>query len=50
MKASDTNFGFVGLCHTPVNMAARFLAGSYTVFGESGSCEYAVRKTERRTR
>src|SRR5437868_9343475 len=35
MSASRTNVGFVGLGHMGGNMAARFLAAGYTVYGES---------------
>jgi 3-hydroxyisobutyrate dehydrogenase-like beta-hydroxyacid dehydrogenase len=35
MQPTTTNIGFVGLGHMGGNMAARFLAAGYTVYGES---------------
>src|SRR6266566_3800804 len=35
MAATTTKIGFVGLGHMGGNMAARFLAAGYTVYGES---------------
>jgi 3-hydroxyisobutyrate dehydrogenase-like beta-hydroxyacid dehydrogenase len=51
-----TTLGFVGLGHMGGNMAARFLAAGYTVFGESrdrrdadelvhGGCSGVARRT-----
>src|SRR5438128_2058714 len=36
MTTTTTKIGFVGLGHMGGNMAARFLAAGYTVYGESG--------------
>jgi 3-hydroxyisobutyrate dehydrogenase-like beta-hydroxyacid dehydrogenase len=36
MATTTTTIGFVGLGHMGGNMAARFLAAGYTVYGESG--------------
>jgi 3-hydroxyisobutyrate dehydrogenase-like beta-hydroxyacid dehydrogenase len=36
MATTNTKLGFVGLGHMGGNMAARFLAAGYTVYGESG--------------
>jgi 3-hydroxyisobutyrate dehydrogenase len=41
MSTTTTRIGFVGLGHMGGNMAARFLAGGYTVYGESGGREDA---------
>ncbi len=41
MSASRTNVGFVGLGHMGGNMAARFLAAGYPVYGEERSREHA---------
>ena len=35
MATTTTKIGFVGLGHMGGNMAARFLAAGYTVYGES---------------
>ena len=39
MSATDTSVGFVGLGHMGGNMAARFLASGYQVYGEQRSRE-----------
>jgi 3-hydroxyisobutyrate dehydrogenase len=41
MSASRTSVGFVGLGHMGGNMAARFLAAGYPVYGEERSREHA---------
>ncbi len=41
MSASRTSVGFVGLGHMGGNMAARFLASGYTVYGVQRSREHA---------
>jgi 3-hydroxyisobutyrate dehydrogenase-like beta-hydroxyacid dehydrogenase len=41
MSASGTSVGFVGLGHMGGNMAARFLAAGYPVFGEERSRKHA---------
>ena len=41
MPATDTSVGFVGLGHMGGNMAARFLAAGYQVYGEQRSREHA---------
>jgi 3-hydroxyisobutyrate dehydrogenase-like beta-hydroxyacid dehydrogenase len=41
MSATRSSVGFVGLGHMGGNMAARFLAGGYRVFGESRSRDHA---------
>src|SRR5713101_6550775 len=41
MSASRTSVGFVGLGHMGGNMAARFLAAGYTVYGEERNREHA---------
>ena len=38
---ATTKIGFVGLGHMGGNMAARFLAGGYTVYGESRDRRHA---------
>jgi 3-hydroxyisobutyrate dehydrogenase len=40
-ELKTTTIGFVGLGHMGGNMAARFLAGGYTVYGESRDREHA---------
>ena len=41
MSASRTSVGFVGLGHMGGNMAARFLAAGYPVYGEARTREHA---------
>jgi 3-hydroxyisobutyrate dehydrogenase-like beta-hydroxyacid dehydrogenase len=41
MATTSTKIGFVGLGHMGGNMAARFLAAGYTVYGESRDREHA---------
>jgi 3-hydroxyisobutyrate dehydrogenase-like beta-hydroxyacid dehydrogenase len=41
MAATSARIGFVGLGHMGGNMAARFLAAGYTVYGEERSREHA---------
>ena len=41
MATTTTKLGFVGLGHMGGNMAARFLAAGYTVYGESGDRRHA---------
>jgi predicted dinucleotide-binding enzyme len=40
-ELKTTKIGFVGLGHMGGNMAARFLAGGYTIYGESRDRRHA---------
>src|SRR5215203_2470612 len=46
MPATSARIGFVGLGHMGGNMAARFLAAGYPVYGEERSREHAQRLIE----
>jgi 3-hydroxyisobutyrate dehydrogenase-like beta-hydroxyacid dehydrogenase len=46
MTATNATVGFIGLGHMGGNMAARFLAAGYTVFGEARTREHAAHLLE----